>query len=58
MIFNRWGERIFYTKDPEQAWDGKYQFTLAPSGIYVYRIRFKLPDDSSFDERGAVMLID
>ncbi len=58
MIFNRWGERIFYTKDPNQAWDGRYQFTLAPSGIYVYRIRFKLPDDSNFDERGAVLLID
>lgn len=58
MIYNRWGEQIFYTKDPNQAWDGKYQFTLAPSGVYVYRIRFKLPNNSSFDERGAVLLID
>ncbi len=24
-IFNRWGERIFYSTDPKQAWDGGYQ---------------------------------
>jgi hypothetical protein len=24
-IFNRWGERIFYSIDPKQAWDGGYQ---------------------------------
>lgn len=58
MIYNRWGEQLFYTKDPMKAWDGKYLSAVVPTGIYVYRIRFKLADGSSYDKRGAVMLLD
>ncbi len=58
MIYNRWGEQLFFTKDPSKAWDGKYLFATVPTGIYVYRIRFKLPDGNSYDKRGAVMVLD
>ncbi len=58
MIYNRWGEQLFYTKDPTKPWDGKYMSAIVETGIYVYRIRFKLPDGSSYDKRGAVMVLD
>jgi gliding motility-associated-like protein len=58
MIYNRWGEQLFYTKDTQKAWDGKYLSAIVPNGIYVFRIRFKLPDGSSYDKRGAVMVLD
>ncbi|MCB0791327.1 MAG: PKD domain-containing protein [Flavobacteriales bacterium] len=32
-IFDRWGERIFHTEDPDQGWDG----TDAQPGVYVYK---------------------
>lgn len=32
-IFNRWGEVVFSTTDPEQGWDGKG----ATPGIYAYK---------------------
>jgi gliding motility-associated-like protein len=37
-IFNRWGNEIFNTKNPEQGWDGSYQNTPQPAAVYTYRI--------------------
>jgi gliding motility-associated-like protein len=41
-IFNRWGEEIFYSKDPKGAWDGAMSDgTNCPDGIYNYLIKYK-----------------
>jgi gliding motility-associated-like protein len=58
LIFNRWGELLFATADPTEGWDGTYQSSIAPSGIYVYQLKFNLPDGSSVLRRGSVMLLD
>lgn len=57
-VFNRWGEEIFYTADPQEAWDGKYRSAYVPTGVYIYRLRFTLPDGELFDKKGAVLVID
>lgn len=37
-IFNRWGQKVFETTDPEIKWDGKDQKTgkELPDGVYFY----------------------
>jgi gliding motility-associated-like protein len=40
-IYNRWGERIFFTKDPNSCWDGKYKGVMQDIGVYVYMIKAK-----------------
>lgn len=57
-IFNRWGEELFSTSDPEQAWDGKYLDTFVQTGIYVYTVRFNLPEGQSYRKNGSVMVLD
>lgn len=57
-IFNRWGELLFITSDPFEAWDGTYLSAIVPTGIYVYHLKFNLPDGSFFNKRGAVMVLD
>lgn len=37
-IFDRWGNEIFYSTDPNEKWDGKYQGKEAPIGGYVYQL--------------------
>jgi gliding motility-associated-like protein len=39
-IFNRWGQRVFGTTDPQQGWDGKYSGLDAPSDVYVWMLRY------------------
>jgi gliding motility-associated-like protein len=34
-IFNRWGERVFYTDDVSQGWDGTYQGEACEQGVYI-----------------------
>ncbi|MBU0487684.1 MAG: gliding motility-associated C-terminal domain-containing protein [Bacteroidetes bacterium] len=38
LIFNRWGELIFQTKDVNEGWDGTMNGEPCPSGVYVYTI--------------------
>ncbi len=40
-IFNRWGERVFYTADNHQCWNGKINGKEAPAGVYIYFISAK-----------------
>ncbi len=55
-IFNRWGERIFYSNTTAKCWDGRYKSIPQASGTYVYHITFQ-----SFcgivDKQGTVVLI-
>jgi len=39
-IFNRWGERIFYTGNKYQGWDGKQDGSDAMLGTYVYMLQY------------------
>jgi gliding motility-associated-like protein len=40
-VFNRWGEVVFESKDPEVGWDGTYHGALSQEGVYTWRIEFK-----------------
>ena len=37
MVFNRWGEEIFETKNPEDGWNGYYKGNLCLPEIYIYK---------------------
>jgi gliding motility-associated-like protein len=37
-IYNRWGQRVFETSNPDQGWNGKYLETYCPAGVYVYQV--------------------
>lgn len=37
-IFDRWGNKLFETNDTETGWNGTYNSTLIPSGVYVWKI--------------------
>lgn len=40
-IYNRWGERIFYTTDPQVGWNGRINGTLADVATYVWIVDYK-----------------
>ncbi|MCH8330851.1 MAG: gliding motility-associated C-terminal domain-containing protein, partial [Bacteroidetes bacterium] len=52
-IFNRWGEIIYISNDPDginQGWDGTYKGKQQPSGTYIW-----LFSGTSIDEENEVM---
>jgi hypothetical protein len=44
-VFNRWGELIFETSDPYEAWNGRKNNNgkLVKMGVYVCRVQLKGP---------------
>jgi len=37
-VFDRWGNRVFYTNNPSQCWDGSYKGKKLTSGVFVYYV--------------------
>lgn len=56
-IFNRWGEKVFETKDINQGWDGRYNGEDQPMGIYIYTIEAETDSGKEFKKQGNVTLI-
>ncbi|MCD4773275.1 MAG: choice-of-anchor L domain-containing protein [Bacteroidales bacterium] len=56
-IFNRWGERIFYTNRLGEGWDGKINGNDAPMGTYIYYVTYKNNLGQSDELYGTVTLI-
>ncbi len=56
-IFNRWGQRIFQTRQPGVSWNGTYKGVQSPSGTYVYMIRYKFPSLPLHQVRGSLQLL-
>ncbi|MFA5648140.1 MAG: hypothetical protein WC951_07495, partial [Bacteroidales bacterium] len=57
LIFNRWGEQIFESKDINIGWDGYFKGKLASQDVYVWRAIGRFANGDMFDERGNVTLL-
>ncbi len=58
-IWNRWGERVFETRDPNEAWNGRIDNTgsMAIDGVYVYHVTFTGPRNKPYSFKGFATLI-
>lgn len=57
-IYNKRGELLFTTTDPEQGWDGKNRSgKLYPPDAYVYVISFKTASGKTKQQSGFVNLV-
>ncbi len=58
FIFNRWGEMIWESHDPNVGWDGTYHGVLVPQGTYVWKATVKDPfKDKRKTFNGTINLI-
>lgn len=56
-IFNRWGERVFYTTDPAKCWDGNYKGIQQNPGVFSYMIKAKTSCESYVFRKGTFLLM-
>lgn len=57
LIYNRWGELIFTTKDVDTGWDGLLNGDAAKSDVYVWKAIGKFSNGRAFELVGDVTLI-
>lgn len=56
-IYNRWGQKLFETSNPETGWDGKYEDNPVQEGVYVYTINYTDYKDTPYITKGTLHLI-
>ncbi len=56
-IYDRWGEQVFYTSDPQQAWDGTYKGKLMNGAVFHYRLKAVLINGKIEEQKGTITLI-
>jgi len=56
-IFSRWGEIVFETKEQTEGWDGTFQNTRVPFGVYFYVISFT-SGKNSYYYNGTVTIVE
>jgi gliding motility-associated-like protein len=61
-IFNRWGQMVFSSDDPDKGWDGTFSGGDAEAGVYVWVINYSSTESryqtaQSSSQRGTVTLL-
>lgn len=57
MIFNRWGELLFESRDPDRGWDGTYNGKLCQQDVYIYKLAASYETGEKIVRVGDVNLI-
>lgn len=56
-IYNRWGEKVFFSNDPVQKWNGNTQGVKTGNNIFVWYAEFSLQGQPKELRKGTVTLI-
>ncbi len=56
-IFDRWGEKVFESHDPDNGWDGRYEGKLLDPDVYAYYLEITCTGGKEFFEKGNITLL-
>ena len=58
LIFNRWGNLVWESHDPNGKWDGTYGGIKCSDGVYIWKIQFNVfGDDGKISDHGHLTII-
>jgi gliding motility-associated-like protein len=56
-IYNRWGQLMFESNDPNRGWDGTYRGNPQPMDVYAYTLEATFFDGTRTSRKGDITLI-
>jgi gliding motility-associated-like protein len=56
-IYNRWGNQVFETTDPEACWDGTYNGQALDPAVFVYHLIATLTNGETLERQGNITLM-
>lgn len=56
-IYNRWGQKVFFSDDAAVGWDGTIQGKPADAAVFFFLLDVTLIDETFFHKEGSVSLV-
>jgi gliding motility-associated-like protein len=56
-IYNRWGQVVFQSDDPNIGWDGYYRGVMQPMDVYAYTLEADFSNGTHATKKGDITLI-
>ena len=56
-IYNRWGQVVFQSDDPNVGWDGYYRGVMQPMDVYAYTLEADFSNGTHATKKGDITLI-
>lgn len=56
-VVNRWGQTIFKTDNQSDGWDGTFHGKMQDAGTYMYYVKYKCSNSTTFEKKGNVTLV-
>ena len=57
IIFNRWGEKVFETRNQATCWDGRFKGKLLNPDVYGYYLTVDCVNGQKFTKKGNVTIL-
>ncbi len=57
LIYDRFGEKVYESRNPDEGWDGKYNGQPVQSGVYFYVFKADLIDGSYVEDSGNITVV-
>lgn len=57
IIYNRWGQEVFDTRNPDIGWDGTFRGRQLPPDIYGFYLEMTCKNGTEFKKKGSISLI-
>ena len=58
-IWDRWGGRLFTSKDPNLGWNGRFDNTgeFVPNGVYIYTLEYNTARKKHIELKGFATVL-
>lgn len=56
-IYNRWGQRVYVSSDPQERWDGRFKGKACEMDTYHYYLRAKCVTGGEEETKGSFILV-
>jgi len=57
VVYNRRGNQVFDTRDPNRGWDGRINGEMAATGVYVWQIKAETLQQTSISKTGTITVV-
>lgn len=57
VVYNRWGQQVYVSQSINDSWDGRFQGSPSPEGVYIWKLEATILSGKEVSKGGSLTLI-